>query len=81
MADIGNIPLLEPSLEDQSQIVDYLEVQLQRLDQLSQKATHAILLMQERRSALISAAVTGKIDVRDWTPPKLQPKERLRHDR
>ena len=29
----------------------------------------AIKLLQERRSALISAAVTGKIDVRGWQPP------------
>ncbi|MFW2133303.1 hypothetical protein [Ectothiorhodospira haloalkaliphila] len=28
-----------------------------------------MLLLQERRSALISAAVTGKIDVRNWKPP------------
>ena len=30
------------------------------------KAESAIQLMQERRTALISAAVTGKIDVRHW---------------
>ena len=29
----------------------------------------AVELLQERRTALISAAVTGKIDVRDWQPP------------
>jgi type I restriction enzyme S subunit len=29
-------------------------------------------LLQERRTALISAAVTGKIDVRDWDSPKDQ---------
>lgn len=32
-----------------------------------------IALLQERRTALISAAVTGKIDVRDWKPPKSKP--------
>ena len=29
-------------------------------------------LLQERRTALISAAVTGKIDVRDWVAPDTQ---------
>ena len=31
----------------------------------------AIELLQERKTALISAAVTGKIDVRDWQPPSV----------
>ncbi len=34
-----------------------------------EKAKQAIQLMQERRTALISAAVTGKIDVRNWQNP------------
>ncbi|MCL1090946.1 restriction endonuclease subunit S [Shewanella profunda] len=40
------------------------------LETIEAKALQAIELMQERRTALISAAVTGKIDLRDWTPPK-----------
>ena len=36
---------------------------------LINKAQSAIQLMQERRTALISAAVTGKIDVRNWQNP------------
>ena len=35
------------------------------------KAEQAIQLMQERRTALISAAVTGKIDVRGWEAPEV----------
>lgn len=34
------------------------------------RCEEAIKLLQERRSALISAAVTGKIDVRDWQAPE-----------
>ena len=34
-----------------------------------EKAQSMIQLMQERRTALISAAVTGKIDVRNWQAP------------
>ena len=40
------------------------------MDDISAKAQKAIDLMQERRTALISAAVTGKIDLRGWQPPK-----------
>lgn len=36
---------------------------------LEEKSNAAIQLMKERRSALISAVVTGKIDVRNWAPP------------
>lgn len=38
-------------------------------DELIVVAEYQITLLQERRTALISAAVTGKIDVRDWQPP------------
>ena len=34
-----------------------------------------IQILQERRTALISAAVTGKIDVRDWVAPDTQDAE------
>jgi len=37
-----------------------------KFDALSEESERAIELLQERRTALISAAVTGKIDVRDF---------------
>ena len=40
------------------------------IDSLEVKVQQQIQLMQERRTALISAAVTGKIDVRDWVKPE-----------
>ncbi|HCK7469501.1 TPA: restriction endonuclease subunit S, partial [Enterobacter hormaechei] len=45
---------------------------LNKFDDLTQKAFKQIELLQERRTALISAAVTGKIDVRDWVAPDTQ---------
>ncbi|GAB7213794.1 hypothetical protein OS42_04050 [Dickeya oryzae] len=42
---------------------------LNKFDDLTLKALNQIDLLQERRTALISAAVTGKIDVRDWVAP------------
>ncbi len=43
---------------------------IDNLDSLEQKAIQSINFMNERRTALISAAVTGKIDLRGWQPPK-----------
>lgn len=53
-----------PPIYEQQIIVDELENQLSALDDLAQHAQQMVELLQERRSALISAAVTGKIDVR-----------------
>lgn len=55
-----------PPLAEQQQIVDKINEQMKTFDSLVSKAQKAIQLMQERRTALISAAVTGKIDVRGW---------------
>lgn len=51
-------------LAEQTAIADYLDTQTAKIDTLIAKARQAIELMKERRTALISAAVTGKIDVR-----------------
>jgi type I restriction enzyme S subunit len=53
-----------PQVEEQHKIAAFLESELEKHDALINEAEHAIDLLQERRSALISAAVTGKIDVR-----------------
>ena len=53
-----------PPLPEQEQIVDYVSDRLGDFDTLTAEAQRAIDLLQERRTALISAAVTGKIDVR-----------------
>lgn len=58
-----------PTIEEQKQITDYLDNYIEKQDQLIAKAQSAIQLMQERRTALISSAVTGKIDVRNWQYP------------
>lgn len=51
-------------------IAKFLELTVQKIDQLSSKAEKQIKLLQERRTALISAAVTGKIDLRHWQMPE-----------
>lgn len=58
-----------PPINEQLKIIDFIEMTGKKLDCLETKAAQAIQLMQERRTALISAAVTGKIDVRNWQNP------------
>lgn len=55
---------LPPSAEQQ-QIADYLDRETAEIDAAIADAREAIALSKERRAAVISAAVTGKIDVRD----------------
>ncbi|EJL6264179.1 restriction endonuclease subunit S [Vibrio cholerae] len=57
------------SPEETDAIVSYIKSMCDKFDALASKAKNAISLMQERRTALISAAVTGKIDVRNWHSP------------
>jgi type I restriction enzyme S subunit len=61
---LGNIRICLPAVEEQAEIAEYLREQTGKLDALMAEAQSAITLLQERRAALISAAVTGKIDVR-----------------
>ena len=51
---------------EQLEIANYLDKQKEKFDVLEPRAEQQISLLLERRTALISAAVTGKIDVRDW---------------
>jgi type I restriction enzyme, S subunit len=54
-----------PPLTEQKEITDYLDKQTEKLDLLKEKSLSVIELLKEKRSALISSAVTGKIDIRD----------------
>jgi len=73
--DIRNFNLAMPPVEEQIQIVEHLEKILSKYDQIIYGAQQSIELMQERRTALISAAVTGKIDVRNWQTKAVQSME------
>ena len=53
-----------PGLLEQAEIIEYVGIELAKFDTLTTEAQRAIDLLQERRTALISAAVTGQIDVR-----------------
>lgn len=69
MLNIGQSAILDliapmPSISEQNDIRQFLAEETKRLDALNTRAEEAISLLKERRSALISAAVTGQIDVR-----------------
>lgn len=66
---VNNFETALPPENERAEIVDYIKQYTSKFDVLVNKAEHAIKLIQERRTALISAAVTGKIDVRNWQSP------------
>jgi type I restriction enzyme S subunit len=55
-----------PPIKEQNEISKFIDSALERFNSLSVKAQEQIDLLKERRTALISAAVTGKIDVRNF---------------
>lgn len=66
---MASIKVPVPPLMEQIAIAAYVSGFKDKETVLIQEAFTGISLLQERRSALISAAVTGKIDVRGWQPP------------
>lgn len=66
---IKEIRLPLPPRAEQEEIVKHVEHLLNKLSALEAKAEAATQLLQERRTSLISAAVTGTIDVRGWKAP------------
>lgn len=61
---LKSIPVPIPSLNEQQAIVAHLKAVVEDFDRLMAEAKKSIVLLHERRIALIGAAVTGKIDVR-----------------
>lgn len=70
--ELGRIVTPIPPEEEQNRIVESIEAMELKFEKLSSKTSEAIALLQERRTALISAAVTGKIDVRDQVPQDVE---------
>jgi len=62
-------PVLLPPAGEQIKIDQFVARHAGLLNETCKQAIQSVSLLQERRSALISAAVTGKIDVRGWQPP------------
>ena len=61
--ELGACFVVVPPRADQADVIRFLAGQLSRIDALIAEADLGVAILQERRTALISAAVTGKIDV------------------
>ncbi|MCF7504087.1 restriction endonuclease subunit S [Vibrio sp. L3-7] len=68
----GDVELVVPPINEQQEINLWLSTYVKRYQDIIQKAENLVTLQMERRTALISAAVTGKIDVRNWQAPVSQ---------
>ncbi|MBM4600873.1 restriction endonuclease subunit S [Rhodococcus hoagii] len=64
LGDVAAIPVYLPPLDEQRRIASFLAVRTAMIDELIEKSTAMIETLREYRSALITDAVTGKIDVR-----------------
>lgn len=70
MGVISNIRMALPPIEEQKAICRYLEPLLQKIEDQRAKVDSVVERLQEYRSALITNAVTGKIDVRGFAIPQ-----------
>lgn len=68
VATAANLVILVPPKGQQAEILHAIAFRTAQLDLLGDQALQAVDLLQERRSALMSAAVTGQIDVRGYVP-------------
>lgn len=61
--DLGNVEVTTSSVAQERAIADYLDAETSRIDELKEALSHQIELLTERRQALITAAVTGQIEI------------------
>jgi type I restriction enzyme S subunit len=80
LEDIRELLILQPIGDEQVKIERFIDAELEKFYRLMFLAETQIELLTERRTALISAAVTGKIDVRDWQPPQPESSEANRKE-
>ena len=64
--NLMNLPVILPPKDEQKDVLQFVHETTKKFDALTAEAERGIDLLQERRTALISAAVTGKIDVRSF---------------
>ena len=62
---LASIEIIVPPLSEQRIIVDFLDRKTSQIDELRSNEEQSIKLLREYRQSLISAVVTGKIDVRN----------------
>ena len=67
--ELGEILILVPPISEQKQIADYLDEKTAKIDSLVEELEAQIGDLATYRQAVITEAVTGKIDVREWSNP------------
>ena len=67
-SDLIEIKLPMPPKEEQEAIASYLDIKVGQIDSAIEKMEQALENLKSYKSALITEAVTGKIDLRDWKP-------------
>jgi type I restriction enzyme S subunit len=79
--NIVELPVVIPPADEQQALLDWLDAQSTAFGRLIEDAGNAVRLLRERRTALISAVVTGQIDVRQPSPAESTAAARLQpHD-
>ncbi|ELY3456809.1 restriction endonuclease subunit S [Cronobacter sakazakii] len=72
MDNVRGLKCTFPPVEEQRNLIDWAFNKIEKIKSSISRVEDMLSLLQERRTALISAAVTGKIDVRDWVAPEAQ---------
>jgi type I restriction enzyme S subunit len=62
---VGSIKISFPKMEEQDRIVRFIDERTYKINTIIRETERSLDLLKERRAALISAAVTGKIDLRE----------------
>jgi type I restriction enzyme S subunit len=75
MGVISNLPLVLPPVDEQRTMPAFLDREIAKIDALISKIQEAVERLKEYRTALISAAVTGKIDVRGFVEDRVEGSE------
>lgn len=66
--ELGEILVVVPPIAEQQAIAEFLDKKTEKIDALIEELTKQLDDLAEYKKAVISEAVTGKVDVRDWTP-------------
>lgn len=65
---VKNLPYYLPPVSEQQEIADFLDAKTAKIDELIESLSKQIEELAEYKRAVITEAVTGKVDVRDWEP-------------
>lgn len=68
--NLKNFQITHISINEQTEIVNFIEAKTAKIDKLVAEITQQIEKLKEYKTSVISEAVTGKVDLRDWKSPK-----------